>query len=87
MAKKTVSIRNHAYDPNPVEIHVGDTVEWTNYDGGQPHTVTSDAGSELDSGDLAKNDKFEHTFKGEPRTEKYHCENHPVMKASVVIKA
>jgi plastocyanin len=34
------SLTNNAFQPNPVQVNVGDVVTWTNNDS-QPHTVTS----------------------------------------------
>ncbi|MGI0039921.1 MAG: cupredoxin domain-containing protein, partial [Nitrososphaera sp.] len=59
-----------AYDPNPVEVKVGDTVTWAN-DDTQPHTVTSGSNSKPDgkfdsspnlNPMLAPGQTFEHTF-------------------------
>ena len=36
MVPKPVLIQNHRYDPANVELQVGEIVEWTNKDGGQP---------------------------------------------------
>src|ERR671914_45027 len=38
------SLTTDAYQPNPVQVGVGDTVTWTN-DDAQPHTVTSGEGA------------------------------------------
>ncbi len=63
-----VSIANFAMDPDPVVVPVGGTVRWTNLDDAV-HTVTSgapddvNAGILFDSGNLARGDSFEYTFR------------------------
>ena len=41
-----ISIRDYKYSIETLEISVGDTVAWANFDGVQ-HTVTSEEGEEL----------------------------------------
>jgi plastocyanin len=81
-----------AYDPNPVEAKVGDTVTWTN-DDSQPHTVTSGSNSQpdgkFDSSPnlnplLAPGQTFEHTFE-EPGEYPYYCAVHPTMVGTVSV--
>src|SRR5918999_1541647 len=59
------SLTTDAYQPNPVQVGVGDTVTWTN-DDAQPHTVTSGEGATpdgtFDSSIMAPGATFEHTF-------------------------
>ncbi|CAN5621017.1 hypothetical protein BH23THE1_BH23THE1_17560 [soil metagenome] len=85
-----------AYEPNPVEIAVGQTVLWTNNDSAF-HTVTSgeaggpDAGQIFDSGlagpsaMISKGITFEHTFNvaGEYP---YYCILHPGMVGLVIVE-
>jgi plastocyanin len=84
-----------AYDPNPIEIGVGETIVWTNDDRAF-HTVTSgeagaeDAGQVFDSGFTGasamttKGKTFEHTFDiaGEYP---YYCILHPGMIGTVIV--
>jgi plastocyanin len=90
------TLTNNAYDPNPVEVTVGQTVQWTNNDSAF-HTVTSgtlgaaDAGKIFDSG-LAgptaltsKGKTFEHTF-DTAGDFPYFCTLHPAMVGTVVVK-
>lgn len=79
-----------AYDPNPVEISVGDTVTWTN-DDSQPHTVTSGSNGQpdgtFDSSPnlnplMAPGDTFEYTFE-EAGEFSYYCAVHPNMVGTV----
>lgn len=80
----SVRIENFAYYPAELTIQKGDTVAWQNYDSSQ-HTVTSDIGTELDSGLRAKGSIYQHTFDivGEYP---YHCTPHPSMKAKIIVE-
>jgi plastocyanin len=73
------------FSPKIEYVNVGDTVTWTNGTD-VPHTVTSDSGSELDSGQVADSATFEHTFAAEG-TFAYHCTIHSYMTAKVVVLA
>lgn len=51
----TAAIRDYKFEPAPVTVHSGDTVEWKNYDS-VPHTATEDGGVAapvFDSGNIA----------------------------------
>jgi len=78
-----VRIENFAFDPAAIQISVGETVTWENYDDAQ-HTVTGDNG-EFDSGNLSKGQKFSHTFTT-AGTFTYHCNIHPNMKGTVIVQ-
>ena len=65
-----------AYEPNPINIKVGDTVTWTN-DHRESHTVTSSSG--FDSGIIEPGQSFSHTFE-KTGTFQYYCELHPSME-------
>lgn len=84
-----------AYQPNPIEIKVGQMVRWTNDDYAF-HTVTSsrpgsaDSGRDFDSG-LAgpsalttQGKTFEHTFESAGEFD-YHCTLHPFMVGKVIV--
>jgi plastocyanin len=77
-----VRIENFAFNPATIKISVGDTVTWENYDSA-PHTVTGD-NNEFDSGKLATNQKFTHTFTT-AGTFKYHCNVHPNMHGTIIV--
>ncbi len=70
------------YEPQEVEITVGDTVIWKNEDGAI-HTATADDGS-FDSEFLFNNDTWIHTFT-KPGVYLYHCVPHPWMKGKVTV--
>jgi len=80
---KSVTIANFAFSPASIVVAVGSTVTWTNTDG-TAHTTTSDA-SGWDSGALAQNASFSHTFttKG---TFAYHCTFHSNMHGTVTVQ-
>jgi plastocyanin len=77
-----------AYQPNPVQINVGDTVTWIN-DDSQPHTVTS--GEEatpdgrFDSSTMTSDATFSHTFT-EAGEYQYFCTLHPNMVGTVNVR-
>lgn len=69
-----VDMKNTLFVPDELTVTVGTTVVWHNSDG-YFHTVTSDEGDELDSGNINAGEEYEHTFTA-PGTYKYHCEPH-----------
>jgi plastocyanin len=73
------------YAPTTTFVNVGSAVTWTNGTD-KPHTVTSDSGSELDSGTVDASKMFSHTFSA-VGTFSYHCTIHPYMVAKVVVLA
>ena len=99
-ATTEVSIKNVAYNPSTVTIHVGDKVTWTNDDNGTPHSVTSDrgdpssfnstkAGTTCDpntttTGCMQPGDKFSVTF-NQAGTFAYHCQVHASMHGVVKV--
>lgn len=81
-----------AYDPNPVQASVGDTVVWTN-DDTTPHSVTSGSNGQSDGNFdsspslnplMAPGDTFEHTFE-EAGEFPYYCALHPNMAGTVSV--
>lgn len=85
-ANASVSIADFAFSPGAVTVSVGDTVTWMNNDAGVPHTVSSDTGSELASGQLAGGASYQKTF-ATAGTYAYHCNIHPSMTGQVVVTA
>jgi plastocyanin len=81
------ALTDTAYQPNPLQINVGDTVTWTN-DDSQPHTVTSGEGAtpdgRLDSSIMAPGATFSHTFT-EGGEYPYFCLLHPNMVGTVSV--
>ena len=78
-----VDIRNFAYNPDPIEITVGDTVTWTNQDG-VPHTATAQDRDVLQSGTLQPGESFSQTF-NEAGTFEYFCEFHAGMTGTLIV--
>jgi plastocyanin len=84
----TVTMKSLSYDPKKLEVHVGDTVVWTNQVRTK-HTATSDdEGQTFDTDEIApgqssKSVKFER--EGEFR---YYCKVHgKTMSGTIVVKA
>jgi len=80
-----VTIQNSAFSPTTLTVKVGTTVTWTNADLAS-HTVTSDSGSELSSGNIGNGQSYSHTF-NTVGTFHYHCSIHTSMTATVVVTA
>jgi plastocyanin len=85
-------LSNNAFQPNSVQVQVGDIVTWTN-DDSQPHTVTSGINGQpdgrFDSSPnfnplLASGQTFEHTFT-EAGEYPYFCLLHPNMVGTVSV--
>jgi plastocyanin len=81
---------DQAYDPNPVNVKVGDTVTWTN-DDSQIHTVTSgtdssdpNMGKEFDTSMLSQDQMFSHKFNTAGEFP-YFCQLHPTMVGKVIV--
>jgi len=78
----------NSYNPNPIEIKVGDTMTWINSDS-SPHTVTSssnDGSITFDSDVLRRGETFSFTFDKEGQYP-YLCTLHPSMVGTVVVTA
>jgi len=78
-----IDIAGFAYDPNPMTIHVGETVAWTNSDGVN-HTATADDGS-FDSGSIAPGATSAGVTFNTAGTFAYHCRIHASMHGTVVV--
>jgi plastocyanin len=80
---ESVSIRDFAFAPGNLQVPVGSTVMWTNYDD-VPHTATAKDGS-WDTGLLNKGDTKTITFDKAGDYE-YYCKVHPNMVARLTVK-
>lgn len=78
-----VQIRNFAFGTAQLEVASGTRVTWVNCDQ-VTHTSTADAGA-WDSGPLAPGATFSRTFAA-AGSFPYHCDPHPGMKATVVVR-
>ncbi|MBD3219302.1 MAG: T9SS type A sorting domain-containing protein [candidate division Zixibacteria bacterium] len=77
-----VTIVDFAFDPQNLEIEIGTTVQWTNFDGAT-HTTTANDGT-WDSGNLSQGESFSFTF-NETGTFDYICDIHPFMTGTVEV--
>ena len=82
----TVKMKSLSYDPRRLEIHVGDSVVWTN-EARTAHTATSDDGKTFDT-DEVKPEESSKPVKFEKEGEfKYHCKIHgKSMSGTVIVK-
>ena len=79
-----VAMKNMKFSPATIEIKKGDTVEWKN-DDITPHTATSATSATFDSGSIASDAVWQHTFK-DAGNFPYTCTFHPVMKGTIIVK-
>jgi plastocyanin len=83
-ASHSVSIVDFAFDPGPITVQAGDSVQWTNLgQATEGHDVTGDG---LDSGLMLPGAIYSHTFKT-AGTFFYSCTIHPDMTGSVRVLA
>lgn len=83
VAAAAIAIKDFAFSPPSIEISAGTTVTWTNQDS-TAHTVDGDQ-SEFESGNLEPGQSYSETF-DRPGSYTYHCDIHPDMKATIVVK-
>ena len=81
------TLTDTAYQPNPVQVSVGDTVTWTNDD--SHHTLShpvqnGQPDGRFDSSIMAPQQTFEHTFT-EAGEYPYFCVLHPNMVGTVSV--
>ncbi|MFY9965269.1 MAG: plastocyanin/azurin family copper-binding protein [Nitrososphaeraceae archaeon] len=84
------TLTDTSFQPNPVNVKVGDTVRWTNNDN-TIHTVIEGnpaTGGEVEGGFaseiLGPGVTFEHTF-NQTGTFEYYCNLHPNMVGTVIV--
>jgi plastocyanin len=84
----TVTMKSLSYDPKKLEVHVGDSVVWTNESRTTHTAVSDDEGKTFDTGEVAPG-KSSKPVKFEREGEfKYHCKVHgKTMSGTVVVKA
>jgi plastocyanin len=80
---ESVSIRDFAFAPGNLQVPVGATVTWTNYDDA-PHTATAKDGS-WDTGILSKGDTKTITF-DKAGEYQYYCKVHPNMVGRLTVQ-
>src|SRR4051812_35749033 len=83
----TVVLKSLRYDPKKLEIHVGDSVVWTN-ESKTAHTATSDDdGKTFDTGEVEPGTSSKPVKFGKEGEFKYHCKVHgKSMSGTVVVK-
>lgn len=79
----SIAIRNFMFAPMSLQVTVGTTVTWTNFDG-EPHVIRS-VDDAFRSGALDQNESFSFRF-DKAGTYKYVCSIHPQMVATIVVK-
>ena len=79
----TLDIKDFAFAPAAITVHVGDTLTWTNRDL-VAHTVTADSRI-FDSGVLQNRQSFTWTFDTAGEYS-YLCTIHPTMVGSVIVQ-
>jgi len=77
-----VVIKAFTFEPMVVQVHVGDTIRWTNRDLA-PHTATADEFGR-DTGEIVQGNKGEITISENMETS-YFCVFHPHMKGTIQI--
>jgi plastocyanin len=81
---RKVLIQDFRFKPAHITIKRGTKVRWINKDS-TAHTATANNGRSFDSGRLGPGKRYTHTFKSLGK-KRYHCEIHPDMRGSVVVK-
>jgi plastocyanin len=81
---RTVLIQDFRFKPAHITIKRGTKVRWINKDS-TAHTATANNGRSFNSGRLGKGERYSHTFKRVGK-KRYHCEIHPDMRGSIVVK-
>lgn len=76
-------IKNFQFSPTSTEITAGKSIQWINEDSA-PHVIVADDGS-FQSNSLWQGESFTHTFT-QAGTYTYHCQIHPSMKGTIIVK-
>jgi plastocyanin len=82
VVKIVANTGSNSYNPNPLEVNVGETVTWIN-DDSVIHTATSTDGT-FDSGIMRNGQSFSYTFDTAGEYP-YYCTLHPNMVGTVVV--
>jgi plastocyanin len=72
------------YSPDPVQVKVGQSVQWANQDVGA-HTASSDSTPGFDSSFMQQGQTYKTGPFNTAGTIKYHCNVHAEMKGSIVV--
>jgi plastocyanin len=85
IAISNVNIQNFAFNPQVVTIANGAMVTWKNFDSTGHQIITDGDLPALQSGIIDQNEDFNFTF-DQTGTWKYHCNIHPSMTGTVIVK-
>ncbi len=77
-----VAISTFTFEPQHMQVHIGDTIRWTNHDLA-PHTATADQFG-WDTGEIVKDEAVEIIVTSDMETS-YFCAFHPHMKGTIEI--
>ena len=80
-----VEMKNIAFNPNHIEIFVGQTVKWMNKDSVEHQIYSNSNDNEIKSYRMGAGENFTYTFR-KAGTYDYHCTIHPSMKGTVIVK-
>jgi plastocyanin len=80
---ENIVISNYEFSPKSIIIPRGTTVVWTNDDDVE-HTIDSDIGN-VSSGGISPGETFSVIFTV-PRTYRYHSDDIPSMKGTIIVK-
>lgn len=80
----TVEIPEFAFAPNPVEVHVCDSIVWKNTHD-QPHTATGNGDVAWNTGNIAPGSESEPVLFDQAGELTYICALHPFMKGTVEV--
>jgi plastocyanin len=83
----TVTVKSLSFDPKKLEVHVGDTVVWSNQARTKHTAVSDDDGKTFDTDEIAPGQSSK-PVKFEKQGEfKYHCKVHgKTMSGTIVVK-
>jgi plastocyanin len=84
-AKSAVTIAGFAYAPTPVTVSPGEKVDVTNTDSAE-HTITSDMAGLFLADDVKTGMHVTFTAPSKAGTYTYHCQYHPNMHGTLVVK-
>jgi len=83
--RQAITVQSNSFEPALVTVPKNSLVTWTNKDTAE-HQIASDGDlAELKSGILDQDNAYMFTFE-KTGTWKYHCELHPEIKGTIIVK-
>ena len=79
-----VIVKDYRFDPQHIEIRVGDTITWENREKRQYHSVWFESLDAEEPDYIFPEESWERSF-GEAGTFEYRCGPHPEMTGSVTV--